>query len=199
MQWIPICDTAIKKSAYAASREHYSVTQDGKKLYPSPKYIKQKIPQILQFILLYSKYVPYYDKFVNSLYEIADKHPQLELRQEIKRLELKYLREQIPRLLQLWNKTLMQVQGDTKGTFEKHNHNSNSNNDNDKNKVECYEYFETRYHDKTLYEKQKLEWKEGKRRAKPDGWKTCCIFSTAKMNPNEVELLQKEVSPNNDE
>jgi hypothetical protein len=94
---------------------------------------------------------------------------------------------------------LIQVQGDTKGTFEKHNQNSNSNNDNDKNKVECYEYFETRYHDKKLYEKQKFEWKQGKRRAKPDGWKTCCIFSTAKINPNEVELLQKKISLNNDE
>lgn len=71
IDWIPICNTAIKKGYHAASSKYYSITPDGKKKYLSPKHIKEKIPQIQDFMSRYKKYVPFYRFFARYMLTIA--------------------------------------------------------------------------------------------------------------------------------
>jgi hypothetical protein len=137
---------------------------------------------------LYIEFAPCYDWFARLILEIVEK--DAELSQEMKRLELKHLREQIPKLLHSLKRKLIQVQGDTKGTFNRDKYEDTHNHLD-------YEYFEIRHHDKKLYEGQKLKCKRGERKAKPDGWKTCCIIKAEKLSLNVVEQLRKESSLKN--
>jgi hypothetical protein len=183
IDWIPICDIADKGGGYhAASSKYYAITPDGKKKYLSPKHIKTKIPQIQDFILRYKKYVRFYIFFAQYMLKIAENDPKLS--QELKEIELRYMREFIPDLLRMFRNKLIEVQGDTKGTLNNKTLNTDKE---DYNNNDYYEYVESRYFDEKTYEEEKTKVKQDKRKSHPDGWKTCCI-----LKPNELPIKTLE-------
>lgn len=109
------------------------------------------------------------------------------MRKEAQKLELAYMRKEIPELLQSFKNEIIQVQGDTKGTFS--NQNKFSNEDARK---EYHEYVEFRHHNKKIYAEQKLKIKQGKRKSNPDGWKTCHILRVDELPKETVEYLRKK-------
>ena len=184
IDWMPICDTA-KVSLNNAKKNFFAITSEGKKKYLSTKYIKQKKQQIQKFIPGYEKFVPIYNVFVHFISIIVEyDHDR---RKEAQKLELDYMREKVPELLQLFKNKLLEVQGDTKGTFS--NQNKFSSEDILK---EYHEYVEFRYHDKKVYAKQKLKIKQGKRKSNPDGWKTCHILRVDELPKETVEYLRRK-------
>lgn len=180
IEWIPICDTAVKKSLYAASREHYSIAQDGKKLYLSPKQIQRKIPLVCMFIPLYSMYATAYIQFTHELYELAKK--DLRINEEAKKIELKYMRARIPYLIQNWKNWFREVQPESNEIFKNKDKISNGYVDDD---IIHRVYFEIRHYDRQLYEEQKLKLERGERETKPDGRKYCCILSESGQYVNK--------------
>jgi hypothetical protein len=186
IDWISICDTAINKGYHAASSKYYAITPDGKKKYLSPKHIKNKIPQIQDFTLRYKKYVPFYIFFARYMLKIAENDQKLS--QELKQIELKYMREFIPGLLRMFRRKLIEVQGDTKGTF---NNPSLNKDKEDYNNNDYYEYVESRYFDEKIYEEQNMKVKQYKRKSNPDGWKTCCILKPNELPVKTLEELQR--------
>jgi hypothetical protein len=122
--------------------------------------------------------------------KIAENDPKLS--QKLKEIELKYMREYmrefIPEFLRMFRNKLIEVQGDTKGTFN----NPSLNRD----KEDCinndyYEYVESRYFDEKIYEEQKMKIKQDKRKSNPDGWKTCCILKPNELPVKTLEELQR--------
>jgi hypothetical protein len=186
IDWISICDTAIKEGYHAASSKYYAITSDGKKKYLSAKHIKNKIPQIQDFILRYKKYVRYYIFFARCMLKTAENDPKLS--QELKEIELKYMREFISDLLRMFRDKLIEVQGDTKGTF---NNPCLNRDKEDCNNNDYYEYVESRYFDEKIYEEQKMKVKHDKRKSNPDGWKTCCILKPDELPIKTLEELQR--------
>jgi hypothetical protein len=64
LDWIAICDTAVKEGSFrAASRKYYTVTENNQKAYLTPRYIKERVPVIIRFVLYYTTFTPYYDWF----------------------------------------------------------------------------------------------------------------------------------------
>ena len=146
IDWISIYDTAEKESNYHASRVHFAVTSKGKKKYMSPKHISQTKPRIKKFINKYKKYVPFYELFVDFILYISEKDPQIH---KISReMELNYMREKIPQLLDNYKNTLIEVQGNTKGIFKRQDkHNSNYTKKEGSNS-NYYQYVEFRHPNK---------------------------------------------------
>lgn len=95
----------------------------------------------------------------------------------------------VPELLHLWYCGLVEYQGDTNGTFSKYENRSNSH---EPNLLEHYAYLEFRYKDSGLYERQKSHWKEKKRKAKPDGWKTCHVVKVTDLDPDFLMKIQSK-------
>jgi hypothetical protein len=186
IDWISICNTAINEGYHAASSKYYAITPDGKKKYLSPKHMKNKIPQIQDFTLRYKKYVRFYVFFARYMLKIAENDPKLS--QELKEIELKHMREFIPDLLQMFRSKLIEVQGDTMGTF---NNQSLNRDKEDYNNNGYYEYVESRYFDEKMYEEQKMKVKQDKRKSNPDGWKTCCILKPNELPVKTLEELQR--------
>ena len=114
------------------------------------------------------------------------------LSEEAKKIEFRYMREFIPGILQMFKSKLIEVQGDTKGTFSnflnKEKKDDNNNND------AYYEYVEFRYFDERIYEEQKLKVKQGKRNSNPDGWKTCHVLKSSELLSDILEKIQRKKS-----
>jgi hypothetical protein len=182
LDWVPICNTALKEGYHVASSKYYAITPEGKKKRLSPKYIKKKIPQIQEFVFRYNKYVPFYDLFV--YYMLAFAENDQEIFKELKKIELRHMREFIPDLFQMFRSKLLEVQGDTNGTFNNQNVNKDTN-------YYDYEYIEFRHFDKNKYEEQKLKIKQGERKANPDGWKTCCTIKAEDLPLETLEHLRE--------
>jgi hypothetical protein len=168
LEWISISRTALEKGSFrAASRKHYAIDQNKEKIYLSPSHIKKKTSKMWLFMLYYAYCAPYYFQFAFTILDISGKDP--ELKKEFRKLELQYLRKLIPEYLERWKNGLLLFQGDTKGIFKS----TVKESDRHPEALQYYRYIEYRFKDKELYERQKLDWKQGKRKAKPDGWKTC--------------------------
>ncbi|MFL6326429.1 MAG: hypothetical protein ACJ71I_02990, partial [Nitrososphaeraceae archaeon] len=184
IDWIPTCDTADKGGGYhAASSKYYAITPDGKKKYLSPKHIKKQDPSNTRFRFTIQKVYSFLRIFARYMLKIAENDPKLS--QELKEIELKYMREFIPDLLRMFKNKLIEVQGDTKGTF------NNLKNKEDYNNNDYYEYVESRYFDEKIYEEQKMKIKQDKRKSNPDGWKTCCILKPNELPIKTLEELQR--------
>ena len=172
LEWINISATALEKGSFrAASRKHYAINLNDEKIYLSPIHIKKKTSKMRLFMLYYSFCAPYYFQLAFTILDISEKDP--ELKKEFRKLELRYLRKLIPEYLERWKNGLLLFQADTKGTFK----NTIKGNERHPEALQYYRYIEYRFKDKELYERQKLDWKQGRRKAKPDGWKTCHTIS----------------------
>src|SRR6188472_2323815 len=97
------------------------------------------------------------------------------------------MREFIPGILQMFRSKLIEVQGDTKGTFSNQNLDKEKKDDNNNNNDAYYEYVEFRYFDERIYEEQKLKVKQRKRNSNPDGWKTCHVLKPSELLPDILE------------
>ncbi len=168
------------------NRQYYSVTQDGKKLYLSSKQILKNIPLVCLFIPLYGLFASRYIQFASEIYEIAEKDSVL--KEEVKKIELKYMRERISYLIQNWKNWFTEIQPECKGIFKNGDNISNNYVDDD---IIHREYFEIRHRDRQLYEDQKLKWERGERKAKPDGWKYCCTLKADNLPTNTIKYLRK--------
>ena len=186
LEWMVIADTALKESTFRSSRKYYAITQN-KKVYLSPRHIKEKIPDIIRFVQYYATSRPYYDWFVTKILDICQSDPELD--KELKKIEFEQIRKMVPELLHLWHCGLVEYQGDTNGTFSKYENRSNSH---EPNLLEHYAYLEFRYKDSGLYEIQKSHWKEKKRKAKPDGWKTCHVVKVTDLDPDFLMKIQSK-------
>jgi hypothetical protein len=137
-----------------------------KKIHVSAKRMKQIEPMIRQLVLDFSRGAPFYITFINYILDATKADP--ELYEERKRLDQEYdhtIRDGLIKFLH-------------KEKLARQHH---------------YTYFEFRHRDEEKYEIQKLEWKWkrklGIRRAKPDGWKTCCILKPSGLA--EITLEHK--------
>lgn len=99
------------------------------------------------------------------------------------------MREFIPDLFQTFRSKLIEVQDDTRGTFNNQKVNKAKEDDNYNNNY--YEYVESRYFDERIYEERKIKIKQDKRNSHPDGWKTCCILKPNELPINTLEELQR--------
>jgi hypothetical protein len=187
LEWMTITDTALKESSFRASRRYYAVTENNQKAYLSPRHIKERIPEVIRFILYYTTSVPYYNWFVNKILDICES--DLELNSELKKIELEQMRKLVPELLHIWHNGLLEYQGDTKGTFNKYKSRDDCQ---EPNPLKYYAYIEFRYKDGELYKKQKSEWKQKKRKAKPDGWRTCHIIKVTDLDPDFLMKIQNK-------
>jgi hypothetical protein len=167
------------------SRCEVYLFHEGKKAYLSPRHIKEKIPEIIRFVLYYTTSIPYYNSFVNKILDICESDP--ELNSELKKIELEQMRKLVPELLHIWHSGLLEYQEDTKGTFNKYKSRDDCQ---ESNPLKYYAYIEFRYKDGDLYEKQKSEWKQKKRKAKPDGWRTCHIVKVTDLDPDFLMKIQ---------
>jgi hypothetical protein len=160
VEWSDILITALETTNYTASRKHYGLSSDGsERIHLSIKRIKQMKPILWELVKDLLEHYSYYAAFIAYIFQGVKRDP--ELYKELKRLEQKYNHLLRDYLIESWENDQNQEQSPTQNKDQENQY---------------YTYFECRHHNKEIYEKQKLKWKQHKRKSNPDGWKTCCTL-----------------------
>ena len=157
-EWVTITKYAMEISPEAASKKFYGITPDGKKLFLSPKHIKDMIEKINDFLNKFAEFIPKVAINIRILSNIARYDP--ELSQLFEKLSKQYDDENKQKILE----TMEGSDEDNGGT-----HNQSKNHDYQ------YSYYKIVHYDKDLYEKQKSEHQKGIRKSKPDGRIECRV------------------------
>jgi hypothetical protein len=174
-EWLYIINYADEVSVKAASKKFYGMTPGGRKTFLTPKHIKEKRKEVGQFAAELLERLPRFFYSVSVIDCVISTTP--ELKQEYDRLS-----GECDENGGSWEKM-------TKNLPEK----DREEEDNDHGQRYAYSYYKIRHYDHELYEKRKLECRNGTRKSIGDVRGECRV-KESELPPEVISYVKSKSS-----